>query len=228
MPSTDFLLEQDLINNPTARVPVCLCLDTSGSMSGEPIKELNLGVNQLYKELMADEVARYSAEICTVTFGDTAKCVEDFAALERQSMNASFSAYGGTPLGEALTIAMEKLENRKALYRKTGVDYFQPWLVIMTDGQPNGDPGILENAIRKTAQMQASKKLVIFPIGIGDEADMNVLQRISPARRPLKLNGLKFVSFFQWLSQSVSRVSQSMPGEEVKLDTSGISDWATL
>lgn len=23
---------EDLVNNPTARVPVCLCLDTSGSM----------------------------------------------------------------------------------------------------------------------------------------------------------------------------------------------------
>ena len=28
----DLLRLQDLVNNPTTRVPVCLCLDTSGSM----------------------------------------------------------------------------------------------------------------------------------------------------------------------------------------------------
>ena len=29
--NNDLLRMQDLVNNPTARVPVCLCLDTSGS-----------------------------------------------------------------------------------------------------------------------------------------------------------------------------------------------------
>ena len=39
---------EDLVNNPTPRVPVCLCLDVSGSMSGPPIDELNQGVKLLY------------------------------------------------------------------------------------------------------------------------------------------------------------------------------------
>ena len=37
---------RDLVDNPTPRVPVLLCLDTSGSMMGVPIHELNLGVQQ--------------------------------------------------------------------------------------------------------------------------------------------------------------------------------------
>ena len=45
--NNDLLRMEDLVNNPTARVPVCLCLDVSGSMDGEPIRELNDGVRML-------------------------------------------------------------------------------------------------------------------------------------------------------------------------------------
>ena len=38
----------DLVDNPTPRVPVSLCLDTSSSMGGSPIEELIRGVNLFY------------------------------------------------------------------------------------------------------------------------------------------------------------------------------------
>jgi uncharacterized protein YegL len=223
------LKNQGLIENPTTRVPVCLCLDTSGSMSGKAIDELNEGVRHFFEELMQDDVARYAAEICIVTFGGTAACVEDFGDLERQNRSRTFLASGETPMGEALKLALSKLEKRKQEYQKVGVDYFQPWLVIMTDGQPKGgDEAVLEAAIQKAAEMQRQKKLVIFAIGIGEKADMDVLRRISPDRQPLKLRDLKFIEFFLWLSRSVSVISQSIPGVKTPLDTDAIRDWATL
>jgi uncharacterized protein YegL len=197
-------------------------------MEGDPIKQLSSGVQKFFEELMNDDVARYAAEVSIVTFGDTAKCIEDFCDIGRQNLNQTFSAYGGTPMGEALIISLDKLEQRKQEYKDAGVDYFQPWLIIMSDGQPNGDSAILETAIKRTSELQMQKKLAIFPIGIGDDADMDVLQQISPARPPLRLKGLNFPEFFLWLGRSVARTSQSMPGEEVKLDTSGISSWGTL
>ena len=57
---------------------------------------------------------------------------------------------------------------------------------------------------------------------------MNTLARFSPLRAPLKLKGLRFKEFFAWLSQSVSRVSQSALGESVMLDTAGIQGWGEL
>ena len=216
----------ELIDNPTTRVPVCLCLDTSGSMMGQPIAELNRGIQQFFQEVRSDDIARYAVDICIVTFGDQgARLLQDFRSLDSASC-PTLSANGGTPMGEALTIALTKLEERKQKYKDSGIDYFQPWLVLMTDGQPNGDKTILDDACRKTSSMQRDKKLSIFPIGIGDDADMNVLSRVSPGRTPAKLAGLKFVEFFQWLSKSVSRTSQSMPGE--KIDLPQASDWSTL
>ena len=57
---------------------------------------------------------------------------------------------------------------------------------------------------------------------------MNTLARFSPNRPPLRLDGLKFKEFFEWLSKSVARVSRSTPGDTVKLDLEGLAGWAEL
>lgn len=220
---------EDLVNNPTARVPVCLCLDTSGSMDGQPINELNEGVRLFYEAIKEDETALYSAEISIVTFGgNNAECIADFASLELQPNVPKLLASGMTPMGEAVNMALDLLERRKDEYKDRGVDYYQPWLVLMTDGEPNGDKSELSRAINRTVELVNQKKLTVFPIGIGAYADMNVLGQFSPKRPPLKLQGLKFREFFAWLSKSVSKTSQSTPGESVKLDVEGIKGWGEL
>lgn len=226
--SENLLRVDDLVNNPTARVAVCLCLDTSGSMEGRPIQELNEGVRLFYEAIREDEIALYSAEICIVTFGGSAQCLADFAGLERQPNAPILSANGITPMGEAVNLGLDLLEQRKQEYRDRGVDYYQPWLVLMTDGSPNGDGAELSRAINRTVDLVNQRKLTVFPIGIGPDADMGMLSKFSPKRGPLKLQGLKFREFFEWLSQSVSRTSQSIPGESVPLDLEGIKGWAEL
>ena len=220
---------EDLVNNPTPRVPVCLCLDVSGSMSGPPIDELNQGVKLFYDAIKDDEVALYSAEVSVVTFGGTdASCIVDFASLELQPNPPYLNASGMTPMGEAVNLALDLLEQRKEEYKDKGVDYYQPWLVLMTDGVPNGSNSEYMRAVQRTVDMVNSRKLTIFPIAIGDETDLSALNKFSPKRPALKLQGLKFGEFFSWLSKSVSKTSQSTPGENIKLDVEGIKGWGEL
>jgi|TARA_B100001971_G_scaffold175939_1_gene169779 uncharacterized protein YegL len=218
------IYEQDLADNPTARIPVCLVLDTSGSMEGDPINELNKGVTMFMNEILKDEITRYSTEISVVTFGGTVNKVLDFGNIDNQQIPI-FSASGGTPTGEAVETSIEMLNDRKNEYQKAGVDYYQPWMVLMTDAQPTDN---IENAVVQVCNLIENRKLTIFPIGIGEAADMDVLARFSPKRSPMKLQGLKFKEFFEWLSQSVSIVSQSIPGEKIELDTEGLKGWADL
>ena len=42
------------VTNPAPRCPVILLLDTSGSMSGEPLRELQSGLDQFLKETSDD------------------------------------------------------------------------------------------------------------------------------------------------------------------------------
>lgn len=222
------LLElDDLVDNPTPRVPISLCLDCSGSMSDAPINELNEGVATFYSAIYNDEIARYSAEVSIVTFGP-AQMETDFQTLDQNNKPPILSAGGMTPMGEAVKISLDSLDRRKEDYRRNGVDYYQPWLVLMTDGAPNGNAAILDQQVQRVQQMVESKKLTVFPIGIGDSADMNVLAKFSPGRAPLKLKGLNFTQFFAWLSKSVSKVSQSTPGDRIPLDVEGLKGWAEL
>lgn len=219
---------EDLESNPSSRVPVCLVLDTSGSMEGASINELNEGVRLFYDAVRGDETALYAAEISVVTFGGNAMRQADFSTLEHQPEAPQFHANGGTPMGEAMNMALDMLEKRKDEYKASGVDYYQPWIVLMTDGMPNGNSEELSRAIQRTCDMVNNRKLTIFPIGIGEEADMDVLAKFSPKRSPLKLQGLNFKEFFAWLSKSVSKVSQSTPGDKVQLDVESIKGWAEL
>lgn len=216
--------ENDLATNPTPRVPICLLLDTSYSMSGEPINELNKGVELFIESLKSDEIACYSADITIITFGGNVNTILDFGPISDLSIQ-TFSAGGDTPMGEAAEKALRVLDRRKEEYKAEMVEYFQPWMVLMTDGQPTDS---YQNSARIISSLINDRKMTLFPIGIGDAADMNVLKEFSPTREPLKLNGLNFKGFFEWLSQSVTIVSQSIPGDKIKLNTEAISSWADL
>ncbi|MCK4827154.1 hypothetical protein KA005_66095, partial [bacterium] len=77
------LRKEDLLLNPTSRVPVALCLDVSSSMRGKPINELNEGVCLFFDALHGDEVAKTSAEVAIVTFSDQPGIKLDFQSLDR-------------------------------------------------------------------------------------------------------------------------------------------------
>jgi len=218
----------DLVENPTPRVPVSLCIDTSGSMLGDKIRELIEGVNLFYDTIDEDDDAHDAAEVSIVEFNSAATLIQDYASIERLERIETIDPSGLTFLGEGVNLALDTLEKRKSVYSGSGVLYYQPWLVLMTDGQPNGDSAQLERAIQRVTELVAAKKLTVFPIGIGSDADMAVLARFSPNHPPLRLQGLKFREFFEWLSKSVSRVSRSTPGDTLKPDLEGLAGWAEL
>jgi uncharacterized protein YegL len=234
--------QQDLVTNPSARIAVCLVLDCSPSMGASywvggkqivrqsgsvPIDELNKGVKNFIESIKKDDIARYSAEISIVTFSGKPQIALDFHSIERiNTPILQIDDKGGTSIGSAVELALKLLEKRKIEYGDAGVDYYQPWLVLMTDGQPT-DYTHLEVS-KKVQDMVLNKKLTVFPIGIGDDAEnvMKVLSKFSPKRRPLRLKGLNFPEFFEWLGKSVYNISESVPGENVPLDIKGIKTWA--
>lgn len=208
---------RDLVYNPTPRVPVALCLDVSGSMSGDPIRELNAGVQQYLQEMRADDLTLSSAETAVVTFDEEADCVADFNTADRLQV-PELESGGCTYMGEGLTLALDLLEKRKDQYKATGVDYYQPILVVMSDGNPNGVPSVLKEATRRIHDLVNARRLTVVAVGIGADADMAALASLSPRQRPVRLGEMQFREFFAWLSRSVASVSASLPGDEPALD----------
>ena len=83
--------DQELANNPSTRIPACVLLDTSSSMQGDPIDELNLGYKMFIKELLEDELTKYSVDLSVITFGRTVKKVAPFTCWTPSQSLLSFT-----------------------------------------------------------------------------------------------------------------------------------------
>ena len=189
----------DFASNPEPRCPCILLLDVSGSMSGRPINELNAGLVTFRDELLADPLAL--------------KRVEQPFTSAANFFPPILFAQGDTPMGAAITKALDMVEERKREYRANGISYYRPWIFLITDGAPTDE---WQAAANKVFQGEEDKKFAFFSIGV-QGADMKTLAQIS-VRQPLPLQGLQFRELFSWLSSSLRSVSRSTPGTEVVLE----------
>jgi uncharacterized protein YegL len=218
----DLLKLEDAVEfaeNPEPRCPCVLLLDVSGSMQGEAIDALNEGLRTFKEQLNQDNLARKRVEVAIVTFGSDVKVVQDFVTPD-QFEPPTLSAQGLTHMGAAILQGLEMIEARKGQYRNNGVNYYRPWVFLITDGEPQGEPdSIVDQAIQRIRDDEASKRVAFFAVGVA-AANMTRLSQIV-VRSPLKLQGLNFKEMFIWLSASMQRVSQSKPEDQVALPPPG-------
>ena len=199
-------IDKDLINNPAKRCACMVVLDTSFSMYGDEIKELNRGIQTLVPTLQQNKTSAASVELGVITAGGVVKEQLTMRSVMSLDYSPNFSASGNTPLGEAIELALARLDARKAKYKQSGTAYFQPWLIIISDGAPT-DTEVWSRASQKVVQLAKQKKLVPLVVGVKG-ADMKTLSRCSN-RPALHLDGLRFQDMFQWISASMIRVSAS-------------------
>ncbi|MEI1375176.1 VWA domain-containing protein [Nostoc sp. UHCC 0926] len=207
----------EFVENPENRCPVILLLDTSGSMSGQPIQELNRGLAAFKADVLKDSQASLSVEVAMITFGPIVKLTQDFVTID-QFTPPTLEVDGLTPMGGAIEYALDFLENRKQTYKDNGILYYRPWVFLITDGAPNDS---WQLAAQRLREAEAQSRLSFFAVGVKD-ADMNILKQISPPQRsPVTLNGLDFRELFVWLSASMKRVSSGKVGQAVALPAMG-------
>ena len=247
---SNFFDQAEFADNPEPRCPVVLVLDTSGSMKGQAIVEMNEGLRAFGQAIRADRLAALRVEVAVVTFGGAVRAINvrgqtsgvmDVVqynprglAIRPKVQEVPFNAReafvtadlfqppwldadGGTPLGEAVQRSLGLLRERKEIYKQNGLDYFRPWVFVITDGKPTDK----WEAVAEQMRQEESRKGVQF-YGVGVEgADLKALSRFSEVRPPLKLKGLAFADLFTWLSKSLSAIAHSRPGEQAPLPPVG-------
>ncbi len=230
----------------------CLCvlvLDTSGSMlevTGGDIRQtgrqemidgklyniveggttkmdgLNAGLKQFYDDIYNDDISSQRIEVAIVTFNSRVETIQQPALVENFRM-PTLRAGGETALVDAMMVATNLVESRKQWYKSTGQPYYRPWIILMTDGEPdqNQDVVALTSKIKSDT---ANKRYIFLPIGV-DNANMEFLKTIEgegngyvPA---MNLSAAKFSSFFKWLSASIETVFNSDDSAPTSTQDSG-------
>ncbi len=201
-----------------------LCLDVSGSMDGQAIRQLNEALRDFQNQILKDETAASKLELAIVTFESVVELIQPPALMDSFRMPV-LQAQGSTALADGMMKSMMLVEARKEWYKSSGQNYYRPFIVLITDGEP--DPDQDEALLQKYLQSGLDeRRFSFFAVGV-EGANMKRLARICPPQsQPMKLQGLNFSAFFQWLSNSMSKVSQSRSGDVIRLDPP--NGWAQM
>jgi uncharacterized protein YegL len=216
-----FEASEELADNPEPRCPVVLLLDRSSSMAGAPLDALHAGLRTFADGLRAGPLARQRVEVAVVAFGGAVEVVQDFVTAERFALPL-LVPQGQTPLGAGLLKALDLIEARKARYRAHGVSYGRPWLVVITDGMPQGEPwGVVRQAVRRVREAEAARAVAVLAVGLAG-SNLRFLARLTQ-RPPLALPELRFEELFTWLSASAAGEALSPADGQFALPP---PDWA--
>lgn len=217
------------------RLPICFCLDVSGSMvspmgnGGTRISELNRAFNQFITAMKRDENVLQSADVAVITFGGKVSIDKPFGSLQKQEFSRiNVNERSFTPMGEAITSALKLLELRKNAYRDRGIKYFKPWIVIITDGEPEG-PNATDNfqqALVQINQLERENKVFVFNVAIGDDCSFDNLKKLSIKNaEPFYVNDASDLdNLLKYLvASSSSLVAGNFTENDIKMDNDVIN-----
>lgn len=211
----------------------CLCTivaDVSGTME-TCIGELNEALRDFFRDIEegrgVPEATREQLEVCVVAFDQDVIFKRNPCLLKPGEMPPALTTRGSTTESvKALEAAIQLTEDRKAFYRETGQPYYRPWIIFMTDGEPNPfnekEIAALEARIRSDVA-KGKKKYYILGLGVGEKISEQTLKRLT-AGNAMRLRGTRFGAFFKWLSSSMSIIVSSQPGQRVDI-SGGQSEW---
>lgn len=194
------------------RLPVFLLLDTSGSMTGEPIEQVKNGVQMLVSALRQDPYALETAYLSVITFNSAATETVKLTELTAFQVPA-LAASGTTALGDALRLVAEVASAQLAKTTSSSKGDWKPMVFIMTDGAPTDDWQ------KGLARFRQEKWGVVVGCAVNG-GDVKALQEIA-GEAVVKLDtsdSSAMSKFFKWVSASVSSNSKAVEtaGKEVE------------
>lgn len=190
------------------RLPVYLLIDTSGSMKGEPIESVKVGLEAMLASLRRDPFALESLYLSIITFDREVKQLFPLTALEAvQVSNISTPEAGPTHLGAALELLVQRIKAEVHLSTPTTKGDWMPLLFVMTDGKPSD----IQLYQQMCTQVQKMSLGCIVACAAGMSAKIEPLKLLTSQVYSLDtLDSTSFKQFFTWVSAAIGTGNRSV------------------
>ncbi|WP_288843112.1 VWA domain-containing protein [uncultured Deefgea sp.] len=189
------------------RLPVYILLDTSGSMRGEPIHSVNVGLQAMLSALRQDPYALESVHLSIITFDVEAREYLPLTPLDEVKLGEVIVPdAGATFLGAALELLLQRVDRDIKKTSDEAKGDWRPLLFVMTDGSPS-DLYAYREAI---SQVKTRNFGSILACAAGPKAKQEILLELTDRVVTLDtMDSAAFSGFFKWVSASVAIGSSS-------------------
>lgn len=190
------------------RLPVYLLIDTSGSMKGEPIESVKVGIETMLSSLRNDPYALETVNISIITYDRDVNQLLPLTPIDELQMPEIVTPESGpTHMGAALEMLLEKVDreiNKGSLEQKGD---WMPLLFLMTDGKPS-DIQVFKSVVPK---VKASRFATIVCCAAGPKAKTDELRMLSDKVYQIDtLDNSTLMKFFTWVSGIIGEGNKSM------------------
>ncbi|MGL5051431.1 MAG: vWA domain-containing protein [Fusobacteriaceae bacterium] len=198
-------------------LPLILLVDTSGSMEN-CIGELNNSIEEMLKELNEQQSLRAEIHISFITFGNGGASLHTPLTPIKNIVFQRFVEGGMTPLGGALKIAKDMIEDRDVIPSNS----YKPTIIMLSDGGPNDN---WEKPFVDFVQNGRTQKCERISLGIGINYIHEILEKFSSDKRVFKADEAKNIpDFFKFVTMTMKEKSISETPNKVVVDTSSFFD----